>query len=291
MKLKFWGTRGSIPSPGSSTVRYGGNTTCLEVLTDAGRRVIFDAGTGIRPLGLTLARQMPIDIDLFLTHTHWDHIQGLPFFVPLFVPGNTVRLLGGFDPVYGRDLHEILSQQMEYCFFPVRTLELQAKLEYTSLREGTRIVCGDATITNIVMNHPVLTYGYLLECNGKSLFFSGDHEPRALQFGDDPDFAALVKEQDDILIDFISGCDVLVLDAMYTQEEYPAKVGWGHGTFRSVTDIAIEAGVSKVIYTHHEPNRTDDALDAQMAEIVGWLADVENAPEPIIAAEGLEVEW
>ena len=291
MTLKFWGTRGSIASPGPSTVRYGGNTTCLEVTTDEGRRVIFDAGTGIRPLGLQLASQMPVNLDLFVTHTHWDHIQGLPFFVPLFVPGNQVRLFGGFDPVYGRDLHDILSQQMEYCYFPVRTLELQAAIEYTSLREGTTIEVGDATVTNIVMNHPVLTYGFLLECNGKSVFFSGDHEPRVLQFGGDPDFAELVEKQDQILIDFLRGCDVLVADSMYTQKEYASKVGWGHGTFRSVTDTAIAAGVGTVVYTHHEPNRSDAALDAQLETIQGWLADVENAPQPVMAAEGLEIEW
>ncbi len=291
MKVKFWGTRGSIASPGPSTIRFGGNTTCVQLVTDGGHQIIFDAGTGIRPLGLQLAREMPVDLDLFITHTHWDHIQGLPFFVPLFVPGNIVRLHGGFDPIYGRDIQAILSQQMEYCYFPVRTIELQASMDYTSLREGTTVEVGDATVTNIVMNHPVLTYGYRVECNGKTLFFSGDHEPRAMQFGADAEFAELVKAQDEVLIDFVRGCDVLIVDSMYTEQEYPNKIGWGHGTFKSTTELALESGVKKVVFTHHEPNRTDDELTAMISTVEGWLDGVENAPEPVMAYEGLEIEW
>ena len=177
MKVRFWGVRGSIPAPGPATVRYGGNTTCIEVTTDAGHTIILDAGTGIRPLGLSLMERAPVSCSLFISHTHWDHIQGLPFFTPLFATGNKVSFYGAFDPVYQKDLQTILAQQMEYCYFPVRELELKADMEYHTLHEGTRIEVADAVITNVLMNHPVLTYGYRIDCNGKSLFFSGDHEP------------------------------------------------------------------------------------------------------------------
>ena len=126
MKVRFWGVRGSIPSPGPDTVRYGGNTTSIEITTDAGHTIIFDAGTGIRRLGLKLMEEGKQEIAICLSHTHWDHIQGLPFFVPLFVPGKDVHFYGAFDPVYQKELHTILSQQMEYCYFPVRELDLQA---------------------------------------------------------------------------------------------------------------------------------------------------------------------
>ena len=124
MQVTMRGVRGSIPVPGPDTVRYGGNTTCIEIRTDSGELMIIDGGSGIRPLGLELLAQQPVQCSVFITHTHWDHIQGLPFFVPLFIPGNKIDFYGAFDPVYGKDLKSILSQQMEYCYFPVRELEL-----------------------------------------------------------------------------------------------------------------------------------------------------------------------
>jgi phosphoribosyl 1,2-cyclic phosphodiesterase len=120
MQITFYGVRGSIPSPGPDTVRYGGNTTCIDVITDNGDRIILDGGTGIRQLGLDMMNSLPLQCSIFITHTHWDHIQGLPFFTPLFVPGNKVDFYGAFDPVYMKDLRTILAQQMEYCYFPIR---------------------------------------------------------------------------------------------------------------------------------------------------------------------------
>jgi phosphoribosyl 1,2-cyclic phosphodiesterase len=277
-----------------ATARHGGNTTCIEVRTDDGSVIILDGGTGIRPLGLSLLKELPLKADVFISHTHWDHIQGLPFFVPLFIPGNEIQFHGATDPIYGRDLQSILGTQMEYCYFPVRQVELKADLHFQTLREGAAVQVGDATVHNILMNHPVLTYGYRIDCNGRSVFFSGDHEPVQNIYppGDEfhDQYQALVEEKRRRLIEFITEADVVILDAMYTEEEYPTKVGWGHGTFKSTLDLAVAARAKRVVFTHHEPVRDDDALDAKLAEIQASLEGVEGAPEVFMAREGLEFD-
>ena len=156
MKVTLWGTRGSIASPGPETVRYGGNTTCLSVETNSGQVIIIDGGTGIRKLGIKLMGSLPVNCDILITHTHWDHIQGLPFFIPLFVPGNELNFHGAFDPVYNKSLKDILAGQMEYCYFPVRESELNANISYHRINDGHTFEMGDAKITAILMNHPVL---------------------------------------------------------------------------------------------------------------------------------------
>ena len=176
MIINLLGVRGSIPVPGKDTVKYGGNTTCIEITTDEGDRVIIDGGSGIRELGNELMKQLPINCAIFITHTHWDHIQGLPFFLPLFVPGNNIDIYGSFDPVYMKNLKTILAQQMEYCYFPVRESELNANISYNNLKEGESITVGSATVTPLLINHPVLNFGYKVESNGKSFFFTGDYE-------------------------------------------------------------------------------------------------------------------
>ena len=151
MLLKFWGTRGSIAAPGPSTVRYGGNTSCYEVRLRNNTVIIVDAGTGIRALGLELVKAGPVEVHVFITHTHWDHIQGLPFFVPLFVPGSKVTFYGTFDPVYRRSLADILKAQMEYCYFPVREAELKADIHYQTLRDGEQVEVGGALVRAVLM--------------------------------------------------------------------------------------------------------------------------------------------
>ena len=293
MKVKFWGVRGSIAAPGMATARYGGNTTCITIETDEGHLAIFDGGTGIRPLGLELMKSLPVKANIFISHTHWDHIQGLPFFVPLFVPGNEVHFHGATDPIYGRDIQAVLGAQMEYCYFPVRQVELKADLHFHNLREGDTVEMGDATIQVILMNHPVLTFGYRIECNGRSVLFSGDHEPVQNIYPPDDEFyeqyQELVDQKRNRLIEFIRDTDVAILDAMYTEEEYPTKVGWGHGTFKSTLDLATKANAKRVVFTHHEPLRNDDMLDAKLAEVRAELEGQEGVPEPLIAYEGLEI--
>jgi len=293
MKLRFWGVRGSIPSPGPETVRYGGNTTCLEIRSDDGELIILDAGTGIFPLSQTLLAEMPVRAHIFNTHSHWDHIQGLPFFIPLFVPGNEVTIYGAFDPVTQNSIDEILSVQLQYRFFPIRECELNASIDYVSLRDGARVEIGDVSIQAVMMNHPVVNFGYRIECAGKSLFFTGDHEPSYNIYdpGDEEYemFASLVQQKNDDILKQIRGVDVLIADASYTAREYPAKKGWGHGTFDSCMQMAEAAGAGQLFLTHHEPTRSDDELEAVFREAMGQRSYAVDAIE--LAREGLTIEW
>lgn len=292
MKVRFWGVRGSIASPGPDTVRYGGNTTCIEVTTDGGATIILDAGTGIRPLGLELSKGGPTETAICISHTHWDHIQGLPFFVPLFVPGNTVRFFGAFDPVYQKDLKTILAQQMEYWYFPVRELELKADIHYNTLREAESFEYKDATITNVMMNHPVLTYGYRVDCNGQSVFFSGDHEPPQNIYSSDDTFFSeydeLIRSKTGQICEVAKDVDLFIVDAQYTEPELIHKRGWGHGSFSSALAMARLARAKKVAFTHHDPTRTDDQID----QIAGKLraGARRNDPPILMAREGLEID-
>lgn len=292
MKVKFWGTRGSIAAPGPKTVKYGGNTTCIEVRGPEGELVIIDAGTGIRELGMELARNMPLKCYLLVTHTHWDHINGLPFFVPLFVPGNRIVIYGPPDPITMSGVERVLSSQMAYPHFPVRVAELKSDIVYETVNEGGELEIGTLKISATVMNHPALTFGFKIECQGKSFFFTGDHEPFFNIYAPgDRDFEAyeeIVQERKKSLIDFISGVDVLIADSQYTPEEYPSKVGWGHSTHEDSLALARAANVKSLYMTHHEITRTDDELDAIIEQIRN---DNQNLGfEVHMAAEGLEFE-
>jgi len=293
MKLKFWGVRGSIPSPGPGTMRYGGNTTCLEIRSDDGQLIILDAGTGIFPLSQTLLAEMPIKAHIFNTHSHWDHIQGLPFFIPLFVPGNEVTIYGAYDPITQNSIEEILSVQLQYRFFPIRESELNAAIDYQSLRDGESVCIGDVRITPVMMNHPVVNFGYRIDCRGKSMFFTGDHEPSYNIYSPEDDefamFASLVDQKNGDILEKIRGVDVLVADSSYTTSEYPAKQGWGHGTFESCMQMAESAAVQQLYLTHHEPTRSDEALEAVFNEALGQRKF--DIGEIDLAREGIEIEW
>jgi phosphoribosyl 1,2-cyclic phosphodiesterase len=290
MKVKFWGVRGSIASPGPNTVRYGGNTTCIEIRTDNNELIIIDAGTGIFPLSQTLLKELPVTANVLITHSHWDHIQGLPFFVPNFIAGNTLRLHGAYDLVSGKGIEQVMAVQLQYSYFPVREEEMKARIEYVTLAPDKSIQIGSATVTPYIMSHPVVDFGYRIEANGKSLFFTGDHEPPFnICAPDDAGYAKCqleVEARNDYLIRAMQGVDVLITDSSYTTAEYPAKKGWGHGTYQSSIDYAKKAGVKNLFCTHHEPSRSDDALEAAFAEAVA--AHPHRAGDPIyrLAREG-----
>ncbi len=271
MKITLCGVRGSIAVPGPDTVRYGGNTTCIHVEGKDGTQLIIDGGTGIRALGERLLAAGPLACSIFITHTHWDHIQGLPFFVPFFLPGNQVDIYGAYDPIYGKDLKTILAQQMEYCYFPVRESELKAKISYNHVTERQPVKIGSLTVTPLLVNHPVYNFGYRIEEDGKVFFFTGDYEPPYNIYEpadeDYEDYQRLIVQQKKTLVDFIRGADVVVADTQYTLAEYASRKGWGHGTYDSSIEMARMAAVKSLYFTHHDPNRTDDQLDAIFSQL------------------------
>jgi len=290
MKVKFWGVRGSIASPGPATVRYGGNTTCIEIRTDKNELIILDAGTGIFPLSQTLLSELPITANVLITHSHWDHIQGLPFFIPNFIPGNTLRLHGAFDPVSGKGVEQVMSVQLQYSYFPVREDEMKARIQYITLAPEQSIQIGSATVTPYLMNHPVINFGYRIDADGKSVFFTGDHEPWPNIYAPgDEDFAeyqALIDGKAAHVQCAMQGVDVLIADCSYTAKEYPAKRGWGHGTFHSSMTYANLARAKVLFCTHHEPTRSDDALEAVFASALADYPQQADGPCYRLAREG-----
>jgi phosphoribosyl 1,2-cyclic phosphodiesterase len=266
MKVRFWGVRGSIASPGQHTLRYGGNTTCIEVRTDDGHLIILDAGTGIFPLAQQLLKSMPVQANIFMTHSHWDHIQGLPFFTPLYIPGNKVRIHGAYDIVSQRGIEQIMEVQLQYSFFPVREVEMKANIDYRRVNVGEPVTIGDATVTALLLNHPVVNFGYRIDCNGKSVFFTGDHEPWLNIYAAEDDgyaeFQQIIDQQQAHLDAALAGVDIMIADSSYTATEYQGKLGWGHGTLEGSIAWGRRLGVKTLVCTHHEPERNDEALEA-----------------------------
>ncbi|MES2772176.1 MAG: MBL fold metallo-hydrolase [Pseudomonadota bacterium] len=295
MKVKFWGVRGSIAAPGFKTARYGGNTTCIEIRTDQNELIILDAGTGLFPLSQALLAELPICANVFITHSHWDHIQGLPFFVPNFIPGNRLRLHGAFDPVSGKGVEQVMAVQLQYSYFPVLESEMKADIEYINLAPEQSVRIGSATITPYLLNHPVINFGYRIECGNKSLFFTGDHEPHwNIYEPTDEQFAqyqVLLEEKNQAIRAGMQGVDVLITDASYTDAEYPAKKGWGHGTLEGGMRMAQEAGARVHYCTHHEATRSDDELEAVFQHAVAQQKQSPGAPEYRLAREGDSFEF
>jgi phosphoribosyl 1,2-cyclic phosphodiesterase len=295
MKIRFWGTRGSIPSPGPRTVRYGGNCSCVEVRTPDGELFIIDAGTGIRELGLTLMNEQPVVAHILLSHTHWDHISGFPFFPPAFVPTNTLTIYAARN--IDKRLEDVMAGQMEYTYFPVTLGDLPAELNYRELLEETFAI-GSAHITTHYLNHTSICMGYRIESHGRSVAYVSDHEPYGLAlFGADPPAERIgrglqdgvVHVGDRRLIEWIRGADLVIQDTQYTPEEYPKKIGWGHGSADYVTDVAIMAGVRRLALYHHDPLHDDDSIDKIVEYCRERVAEAGAKLEVFAAAEGQEL--
>ncbi len=292
MNLTFWGVRGSISAPGPDTAYFGGNTSCLQLMDDDSPVIILDAGTGIRKLGIELARNHKDkkEIHLFFSHTHWDHIQGLPFFAPLLIPGYTVHIYG---PVhYEKSLEEILDRQMEYTYFPVRVAELQAKIYYHELKEET-ISIGGYNIRTKYLNHPVLCLGYRFEKKGKVLVYCTDHEPYYNFLGEEEsedEMNQIIAEQNGRLVEFIAGADLLVLDTQYTEAEYPSHVGWGHSSTAHNFGLVSKSGIKRFALFHHDPDRKDDDEKDIVEDMQKRIAAVGLKIEVFGAREGMRVD-
>ena len=295
-RIKFWGVRGSIPVPGPTTIGYGGNTTCVEVRTN-GNIIILDAGSGIRELGLALNKEFgsaPIDLTLLLTHTHWDHIQGLPFFLPAYQAKNTIRVLGYQGAREG--LATILAAQMELPFFPVSWRNLPGTIKVRELKKMEFSV-GKVRVRSRFLNHPGICAGYRLFTKEGSIAFLPDNEPfeplklkLAERDGVHADRArAQAVVQRSKLVEFLKDTDVLILDAQYTDEKYQEHIGWGHGALSRVVSLALEARAKKLFLFHHDPSHDDRQIDEMLERARLLVVESGRSLEVEAAREGAEI--
>jgi phosphoribosyl 1,2-cyclic phosphodiesterase len=304
MKVRFWGVRGSIPTPGKSTVNYGGNTSCIEIRGDKEELLIIDSGTGIRSLGKFIlendAKKGPLDIKILLTHTHWDHIQGFPFFEPAYLKDSKITFYG---PVNFSDrLEDIIAGEFNYKYFPIKLEELRADLNFEELQESTFDI-GGFHLTTTYMNHPILDLGYRIQYKDKTIVTMYDTEPYRNPFLDDMDLDNL-DEFDKIVLaeaedemtkrlkkhkEHAMGADLLIYDSQYTEDEYTQKLGWGHSYIKYATDAAIDAGAKKLCLFHHDPLRNDVQVDEFEETARSLLKETGSDIKVFCARERLEV--
>ena len=284
MYVRFWGTRGSIASPGAHTARYGGNTSCVEVRAQDGTVIVLDCGTGARELGLHLVRTLPspLRLHLFIGHTHWDHIQGFPFFVPAFLPGAELNVYAPLG--FQQSLEEAMAGQMEYSYFPVKLRDLRSRIHFTELEEGFFRV-GDVLVETQYLNHTAPTIAYRMSSRGATVAYVTDHEP-------------FWKSEDGILhhpgdqrhISFMRGADLAIHDAQYSHEEYAHRLGWGHSTIEYATDVSLAAGVKRLALFHHDPGRDDAAMERLEASARRRVTECGGVLDVFAAREGLELQ-
>ncbi len=304
MKIRFWGVRGSIPSPGDNTQKYGGNTACIELRVGPDDRiVIIDAGSGIRSLGKYMMDndfpKGPLKADIFLSHTHWDHIMGYPFFTPIYIPGTKLKVYG---PVSFEEdpLAEVVGGQMKYRYFPINLGELASETEYIRLKEIPFIDLGGGLhLSTKLLNHPITALGYRFSYNGKVVCTCYDTEPFRNLFITDPNHPdydeAMAFEGEEVAVEqnlavekFFAGADLLIHDAQYTAVEYKERINWGHTTMEHAIAAANRAGVKKLALYHHDPDRSDASLE-ELSSLYcepGKFGDT----EVFFAREGMEID-
>ncbi len=270
MSVRFWGVRGSIPCPGPNTVRYGGNTSCVEVRC-GDHRLVFDAGSGLRALGLALAdEEQTTDIDLFLSHCHIDHLIGLPFFVPAFVKGNRLRLWAGNLKAAG-GVQESVRKLMSYPLFPIEIEAAQGKIEFNDFEPGAVLMPRPGVkVMTTPLNHPGGATGYRVEYGGRAMAYITDTELNA-------------DEMDPALLELARDASIVIIDTTYTDEELPEHVGWGHSSWQQAVRLANEAGVGKLFLFHHDPEHDDDEMDRIAASAA------KARPGTVVAREGFSI--
>jgi phosphoribosyl 1,2-cyclic phosphodiesterase len=246
LSARFLGVRGSLATPGAATAIVGGNTACVEIIA-GDTRIVLDAGSGLRALGDSLVSRGPTETTILLSHLHWDHICGLPFFVPIYIPGNRVEVISGPNGVLS--LEDAMRRQMSAPFFPVEYADVSTQLRTREIRAQTAFHVGAVKCFAAKLNHPDPVYGYRLEAGGRSIVYATDTEHYACV--------------DQRLVSLARNADVLIYDAQYTPEEYPGKVGWGHSTWTAAVELARAAGVKQLVLFHHDPRRSD----TQVAEL------------------------
>jgi phosphoribosyl 1,2-cyclic phosphodiesterase len=272
MKIRFWGVRGSVPTPGNATAMVGGNTTCVEVRA-GGKLLIFDMGTGARALGGSLLKSLPVQADVFLSHLHHDHTQGLPFFAPCFIPGNSLSFHG--PDKGGESLKTHLERCFGYPYFPVPLKVMKAAFAYSAIEDGAKVeLAPGLSVECRAVNHPDGAFGYRVEAleegRTKVFTFCTDTEHYAT-----PDWKVL---------DLARQADVFVYDAQYTAEEYPTRIGWGHSTPEEAIKLAREAQAKRLVLFHHDPSHDDAFIAAMEAKAQAEFSACQSA------REGLELE-
>jgi len=281
--IKFWGTRGSIPTPGRWMLRYGGDTSCVEVRCGE-RLLMIDCGSGARRMGLSLAREFAgreLDLHLFVSHTHWDHIHGFPFFTPAYLPTSqiTVYSLHGAD----KSLEKVFTGQMDASYFPVSLSDLPSRLQFVELKEDVGL--GEVRISHFQLNHPGLAVAFCIEFGGKRVVYMADHEPYWRLTGDNEQN----RRRDHEIDDFARGADVYIREAQYTDEEYSVKRGWGHSTWKDALNSAQQAAVKQLLLYHHDPMHDDDSMDGIVAQCRSFMNEHGMSFKFLAAYDGLEL--
>jgi phosphoribosyl 1,2-cyclic phosphodiesterase/ActR/RegA family two-component response regulator len=280
MEMAFWGVRGTLPVPGKSSLRYGGNTACVSLEFPRGQFFIFDAGTGIKQLADSLKAQNRLSrmqAKIFISHPHWDHINALPFFTPLYIGGNEFEILGASHGDVS--MRQLISSQMDGVYFPINIKEFASRVYFHDISEESIIVDG-VSVRSKLLSHPGKCLGYRVDYNGRSVCYVTDNElyPASSKFHN-----AYYRSR---LADFVAGADILITDACYSDEEYPAKIGWGHSSVSEVANFAAEAKVKNLYLFHHDPDQSDEDIDAKLAKAREILANLGSKTLCHAPAEG-----